>query len=165
MLRNLIFVIAITTAGAATFSCNSTPEEKDVEHQDDVSSSTLPSNLPLLEIMRGLEIDLAVIAHGIWTQDPEAVREAALRIADHPKVTPEQLSAIKRELGSELGGFVQHDQIVHNTAVELVEAADSSKNLPDLFGIYRRIEQGCMSCHTAFQTRVSEALTGSTDGS
>ena len=157
MHRALILVIPITIIGFATFSCREVPREVAV-NPDDASSAALPSNLPLVEVMRGLESDLANVAHGIWTRDPEAVRVAAIRIAEHPKVAPEQVSIIRRELEREFVVFAQHDQVVHKTAVDLAAAVDSSSNLLGLFEIYRRIEQGCMSCHNAFQTRVSEAL-------
>ena len=108
MNRNIIPVVVIALVGVATFSCKS-PTGEDVLHEMDETSSTTSANLPLVQIMQGLETDLAEVAHGIWTRDPAAVRLAAIRIAEHPKVPPEQLSAIKLELGDELGSFVLYD--------------------------------------------------------
>jgi hypothetical protein len=158
MQRDLSLVVAVVIMGLTTFSCSRAPLEESSHDGDDASSSALPTHLPLIDIMRGLETDLAGAAHGIWTRDPEAVRMSAIRVAEHPQVTPDQLSTIRDELGSEFGVFAQYDKVVHNTALELATAVDSSSSLANLFAIYLRVEQGCMSCHTAFQKRVSEAL-------
>ncbi len=129
-----------------------------------LEESNRPSNLPLREIMRGLEADLAAVAHGIWTEDHEAVRTAAKRIAEHPKVIPEQVAAIQAALGGEFPAFVQHDQAVHGAAMDLVEAVDSSRTTSELFTVFTRVQQGCMSCHSGFRSRVAEALTGANGG-
>ena len=118
-----------------------------------------PSNLPLREIMRGLEADLAAVAHGIWIADHEAVRTAANRIAEHPKVIPEQVAAIQAALGGEFPAFVQQDLAVHGAAMDLIEAVDASRTTSELFDIFLRAQQGCMSCHSCYRTRVAEALT------
>jgi hypothetical protein len=114
--------------------------------------------------MRGLEKDMAEVAQGIWTEDHEVVATAARRIADHPKVIHDQMGAIQAALGSEFPAFVQQDRGVHEAAVELAEAADSSIEMLELFAINLRIQQGCMSCHTVFRARVSEALIGEGGG-
>lgn len=129
-----------------------------------LEESNRPSNLPLREIMRGLEADLAAVAHGIWTEDHEAVRTAAKRIAEHPKVSPEQVAAIQAALGGEFSAFVQHDQAVHGAAMSLVGAVDSSPTTSELFSVFTRVQQGCMSCHSGFRSRVAEALTGAGGG-
>lgn len=115
-------------------------------------------DIQLIEIMQGLESDLADAAHGIWMQDREIVQSAATRIAEHPKVSEEQLAAIKLELGSEMGVFAQYDEIVHSAAVELAESAGSSENIEELFVVYHRIETGCLNCHSSFQKRISAVL-------
>jgi len=119
------------------------------------------SDHSLVEIMQALETDLAEVAHGIWTQDFTIMAAAATRIANHPKVSAEQLSVIKAELGEEIGAFVQFDQIVHSSAVELADSASENANIADLFRIYHTIETGCYSCHAAFQERVSGVLSAS----
>jgi hypothetical protein len=113
--------------------------------------------------MRGLESDLADLAHGFWIEDHGIVRDAALRIADHPRVPPEQLTAIQAALVDEFPSFVQQDQGVHDLAVALADDAGSSVPTQDLFAGYLQIQQGCMSCHTAFRGRVSEALVDTDD--
>lgn len=122
------------------------------------AESTTGEDVELIEIMRGLEADLAEAAHGIWIQDPLIVSQAATRIAEHPKVPEAQLAIIKTALGRDLADFVQFDQLVHSSAVQLADSANASANSAVLFSIYHTIEQGCFSCHASFQQRVSEAL-------
>jgi len=138
-------------------SCQA-PRPAEEPRQSEPAESGSTAVLPLKEIMRALEADLTEVAHGIWTEDHQAVRAGAGRIADHPRVTPRQMGAIQTTLADEFPGFVQQDQAVHNTAVQLVEAVDAAQATGDLFRIYLRMQQGCMSCHTAFRARVIEAL-------
>jgi len=110
--------------------------------------------------MRGLELDLADLAHGIWIEDHESAGAAASRIAGHPKVIPEQMVAIQASLSNEFPAFVQQDLGVHDAALEFTQVAESAAATEELFAIFLRIQQGCISCHSAFRARVSEALSG-----
>ena len=135
------------------------PPRAETEFTEPAPLESVPAvRLPLKEIMRGLETDLASVAHGIWIEDHEVVGTAARRIADHPKVSPEQMDAIHTALGDEFPAFVLQDQAVHDAAVELVEAADSGHATAESFDIYVRMQQGCMSCHAAFRAPVTEAM-------
>ena len=164
MHKNLRRIIAIAALAMIGSSCAEAPEET-APSEPDSAASARPSNLPLREIMRGLETDLAAVAHGIWIGDHEVVRTAANRIAEHPRVIPEQVAVIQAALGDEFPAFVQQDKAVHDAALELVEAVDSSRTTSELFGIFAGVQQGCMSCHSGFQARVVEALNGAGDGS
>ncbi|MEN8145237.1 MAG: hypothetical protein ABFS14_09830 [Gemmatimonadota bacterium] len=108
--------------------------------------------------MQGLESDIAAALHGLWLDDHEAVETAAARIAHHPRVTAEEMVAIQEALGEEFAAFVQQDQNVHRAAVELAEAAAASAPVSELFNGSVLIQEGCVSCHTQFRSRVSEAL-------
>lgn len=121
-------------------------------------SALMPQNLPLKEIMQGLEEDLAELAHGLWIEDPAVVSAAAHRIAEHPRVPPEQMGAIQSALSTEFSAFVAMDQLVHDAAVALAAAADSVRPTPVLFATYMDIQEGCMSCHETFRDRVAKAL-------
>jgi len=165
MLKIPALVLTVGFLGVASFSCKQAPIDTNVNHEDGLVANIAPSDSSLIGIMRGLEADLAEVAHGLWTQDPQVVKAAAIRIADHPKVTAEQLLVIKQELGAEIGAFVQFDQVVHNSAIDLATAVDSASSIVDMFEIYHRVETGCISCHSAFQTRVSDALVIGSNGS
>jgi cytochrome c556 len=164
MHKNLRRIIAIAALAVIALSCREIPEET-APSQTDSAASAKPSNLPLREIMRGLETDLAAVAHGIWIGDHEVVRTAATRIAEHPRVIPEQVAVLQAALGDEFPAFVQQDKAVHYGALDLVGAVDASRTTSELFGIFASVQQGCMSCHSGFQARVAEALTGAGEGS
>lgn len=117
-----------------------------------------PTNLPLKEIMAGLEADLVDVAHGIWIDDANLVSAAATRMADHPTVPPRQMAVIQALLGEEFTAFAQMDRGVHDRAVALKAAADAARPLPELFAGYIDIQNGCLACHLVFRDRVSEAL-------
>jgi hypothetical protein len=152
-------LLIYSTLVLSTSACSDLPDVTTVAESAPISSLSPP----LVEIMRGLEADLGQVAHGIWTRNPRHIREAATRIAEHPKVSPTQLSAIKLELASEFGTFVQFDQDVHSAAVELADLSNTSDNIEKLFVIYNRIENGCILCHASFQKRVSNVLVSSTN--
>lgn len=107
--------------------------------------------------MQGLEADMAAGAHGLWIEDRASVEAAARRIAEHPRVTPEQMSIIQATLGEGFAAFARHDHDVHDAAVAFAEAAAGAE-VADLLAGYVRIQEGCVSCHSAFRTRVSGAL-------
>ena len=140
-------------------SCGEPPATETDDPAPTGSEVISPANLPLKAIMQGLEGDLATLAHGIWVEDQEVVRQAARRIADHPKVLPTQAAALQTALGGDFPDFVAFDQEVHKAALALAEAAESRMVVSDVFDGYLRIQRGCLSCHLAFRARVSEAVT------
>ena len=152
------WLLAVGSILLATVSCQPPPAEETDAAGDVPTESPEPTNLPLKQIMQGLEADLASVAHGIWTEDHRAIAEAATRVAEHPKVTPEQMQAIQAELGNQYPAFVQQDMAVHDGSVELAGAAQAYAPVGELFGVYVRVQQGCMSCHAAFQSRVRAVL-------
>jgi len=112
--------------------------------------------------MAGLAQDMARINTGIWYEDYDLMEQGGRAIADHPKIPPEQVAQIKRALGGEFTTFVQYDQTVHKTAVELAEAA-ADHDLADVLDAYTRIRNGCTGCHAAYRDRVRPVL-NTTDG-
>ncbi len=153
-LRSPVFAVFLAVTGV---SCQGPREEEADTSARPPTAPSVPANLPLKETMRGLESDLADLAHGIWIEDREAAGAAAMRIANHPRVPPEQLAAIQAS-HDEFPAFVQLDLGMHNSAVALAEASASSVPTEELFAAYLQIQQGCMSCHTVYRTRVSDAL-------
>jgi hypothetical protein len=144
-------------------SCQGPAEESPEPPQPASSETDAPLVLPLKEIMQGLERDLNDLAHGIWIEDHGTAVAAARRIADHPRVPPEQMAAIQASLLDEFPGFVREDAGVHNAAAAFAEASPSSLATEEVFTVFLQIQQGCRSCHLSFRVRVSEALSGSGD--
>lgn len=112
--------------------------------------------------MAGLAQDMARINTGIWYEDYDLMEQGGRAIADHPKIPSEQVAKIKRALDGEFPTFVQYDQTVHKTAVELTEAA-ADHDLADVLDAYTRIRNGCIGCHTAYRDRLRPVL-NTTDG-
>jgi len=126
-----------------------------------ISSAAMPANAPLIEIMQGLSADMNGVLQGLWLEDPEAVAYYADRIANHSRVTAEEMGVIQGALGSDFATFVSHDQRVHFAAVALVDAVASGSSVPDLLSVTTDIQEGCVSCHETFRERVLEARAAS----
>ena len=84
------FVVALLAV--TTPSCRG-PSAEEEAPTPPPRSAAAPATLPLKEIMRGLESDLIDLAHGIWIEDHGLAGDAANRIANHPRVPPEQMAA------------------------------------------------------------------------
>lgn len=127
-------------------------------HADHGAAAPGAPVLPLKEIMRGLDADLAGALGALWVEDAAGVAAAARRVADHPRVPPEEMARIQAALGEEFASFVGFDQAVHGAAVALAERAEGVAPPAELLAGVARIQEGCVGCHTAFRPRVSAAL-------
>jgi hypothetical protein len=113
----------------------------------------------LKTIMQGLRNDTVVIMDAMLVDDFAAVAEAAGRIADHPRIPPEQVSLVAAELGTEMAAFKQFDTLVHDLSVSLREGAEEG----DRVRVQRTFQDmiaGCLGCHSAYRQRVMSVLTG-----
>ena len=158
MSANRTFVVIILLTAGLLSSCQdrATLDSERAEAAD--SSEVPPFNLSLKEIMRGLEADLAELQHGVWLGDQALISAAADRIADHPRIPPDQVAMVQEALTSEFSTFVQMDRAVHDRAVALASDARSSRPVAELFAASLRLQEGCFACHVTFQDRVSVAL-------
>jgi len=155
--RLIVAAILVPALTSCADGSRSDPAGQEVTALESSAAPT-PSNLPVKDLMRGLEDDLATVAHGIWRDDSESVELGAGRIAGHPRATSDQVAIIQATLGSEFGSFVQLDQGVHQAAADLAQLAADSAPSSQLFDQFVRVQEGCFSCHTQFRSRVSEAL-------
>lgn len=90
-------------------------------------------------------------------EELDTIAAASRRVADHPKVTSEDRTAIQTSIGQEFAAFVAFDQDVHAAAIELVDAATDGATIADLLATYVRIQDGCVGCHDRFRARVTAA--------
>ena len=114
-----------------------------------------PETAPLPEIMYGLAVDLDAVHAGLWTEDFGRIARAATAIAEHPKVPPEEMGRIQGVLGDDFAAFAQSDRHVHDTAVQLAEAA-RAEDLGAVMEHLHTLDQGCVACHTAFRDRLQD---------
>lgn len=158
----LVTVVALVATMAG---CTSEPAVSggagtaDLHEAHAAAPGAAPENLPLKTIMQGLETDMAALAHALWLEDAAGVAAAAARVADHPRVTPEQMAIIQGTLGPDFAAFVEHDHAVHGATVDLASAASKGATPAELLAGTVVIQEGCVACHTAFRAKVSEALT------
>ncbi len=111
----------------------------------------------LKEIMQGLNNNLAEITDGLLTDDFELIARGATGIAEHPRIPPEQVQLVVRELGEEMAAFKQFDMRVHDLSLEIRDAAESRERDAVISG-YRQLMDGCLACHGAYKERVAAAL-------
>lgn len=112
---------------------------------------------PLRYLMVGLGQEMSRINDGFWHEDYEMIADGAQGIADHARVTAEEMAAIKQALGDRFGSFVGFDQSVHLNATELVGAAEN-QDMRHVLEVHGRLQQGCISCHATFRDEVRAAL-------
>jgi cytochrome c556 len=154
----LLRVASVLLALAVSGCTDERGTAEDTVRASEGAPASSPQTLPLKEIMAGLENDLADVAAGFWIEDTERIASAAQRIAEHPRVPPEQMGRIQLALTDEFPAFAQMDGRVHNAAVALADAAEASRSMSELFERFIEIQTGCIACHATFRTRVAEAL-------
>ena len=111
----------------------------------------------LQQIMQDLSDNLIEISDGLLTHDLTLVVSGAKAIAEHPRIPPEQVQLVARELGAEMPAFKQFDARVHNLAVEIGAAASAGDREAAVSGFHRLVD-GCLACHDAYKDRVSAVL-------
>lgn len=114
---------------------------------------------PLRPLMVDLSLDMERIHQGLWREDYVMIAQGARSIAEHPKISSEQMAAIKKALGTDFKQFFQFDVTVHEAASALADAA-AGENLEAVLKHRRQLQQGCISCHVGFRAQVREALYG-----
>ncbi|HSM59173.1 MAG TPA: hypothetical protein VK849_00190 [Longimicrobiales bacterium] len=129
-----------------------------VPAEDTAEAAPAPKTMVLKAIMTALAADMGTVAAGFWVEDLETVSRAAGAIADHPRVPPEQMAAIQRELGARFTEFVAFDRSVHDLAVELRDGAAAMRPAGELAPLFSEITAACLACHTSFRARLVPIL-------
>ena len=111
----------------------------------------------LQTIMQGLRDNLVEIADGLLADDLELVERGATGIATHPRIPPEQVQLVVRELGKEMPAFKQFDMRVHDLAVEIGAAARAGDKTAAM-GKFQGMIDGCFGCHVTYKDRVAGVL-------
>ena len=133
------------------------PADEHAEPADHAAADTPEGTRPLISLMVALGQDVSRVNDGIWREDFEMVRLGAHAIAAHPRVTPEEMEAIKGALGDQFTEFVQFDGLVHGRAEQLAEAA-AEQNMDRVLALKIEMENGCVNCHATFRGEVRQAL-------
>lgn len=151
-------VLLTLRVGLAALLLVSTEIVKPASAQDGTppSPDTLQAR-PLRILMVALGQDMSRISDGIWHEDYVMIQDGARAIADHPRITPDEMAAIKAALGERFESFVHFDRVVHATADEMAEAA-ARHNMGRILEESVKLQRNCVSCHAVFRKEVREAL-------
>jgi len=108
-------------------------------------------------VMQGLLTDTKKITEGIVLEDFALIESSANKIVSHPK--PDLIVRMKliKAIGSEMGKFKAKDTIVHDSAVNLVKAAQA-KDMAAVKQEYSTLINGCLGCHSNFKEKVAKIL-------
>lgn len=117
---------------------------------------TQDESLDLPTIMRLIYADMQIINEGIYTENFKLIEQGAAAINEHPPLSDETRSLVKKTLGERMQAFGQYDKLVHDTADSLKEAA-TEHNMERVLDKYQIIQQGCVSCHTSFRNEITRA--------
>lgn len=118
------------------------------------TSASVETNSPELHtIMRLLLSDMDRINEGIYTMNFSLIESGASGINNHPPLAEKSLALVKETLGERMEAFGSYDHTVHSRADSLREAA-AQRDINRVLENYRIIQQGCVSCHTAFQEEI-----------
>ena len=112
---------------------------------------------PVRPLMVGLAQDMDRIATGLWDEDCDLIRQGAHSVAQHPKISPTQVVAIKKALGEQFQNFVRHDKSVRRAATGLVEAAEP-RDWSSILDLHERLKRGCVTRHTEYRDTVRAVL-------
>ena len=121
------------------------------------ASADSATDTDLKTIMQDLRSDAALILDGLLIDDYDAIANAALKIADHPKIPPGQVALVVAELGSEMAAFKQFDTAVHDLSLAIQSAA-LEKDRGRAIASYQQMVGACLACHASFRQRVSTVL-------
>lgn len=123
------------------------------DSKQDTETETITQPLELPTIMRMLMIDMHTINEGIFTQNFDLIEQGAANINDHPPLSDESRSLVQSTLGERMSQFGTYDKVVHGTADSLRKAA-RNRDMNRVMKHYNVIQQGCVSCHAAFQEEI-----------
>jgi len=121
---------------------------------------TQNESLDLPTIMRLIYADIQIINEGIYTENFQLIEQGAAAINEHPPLSNETRSLVKKTLGDRMQAFGQYDNLVHDTADSLKEAA-TEHNMERVLENYQIIQQGCVSCHASFRNEITLARSSS----
>lgn len=112
---------------------------------------------PLLPLMHQLMADMNQVNTGIYMEQYALIDSAAHNIAHHPKIDPDQMKIIKKNLGDEMQEFVRLDMIVHHHA-DSISLAARHKDMQKIMKHYTIVQNGCVDCHNQFRSRLRNKL-------
>ena len=119
----------------------------------DKNPESNPEQLELHSIMELLLLDIHTINEGVYTRNFDIIEQGARNINNHPPPASESQKLVQEVLGDRMSQFRAYDNMVHDTADSLHNAA-TKEDMNQVLKYYRIVEQGCVSCHAALQEEI-----------
>lgn len=107
----------------------------------------------LLPIMLGMSADIAGLLQALWFDEYDGLSERARHLADHAPISAGEIARIESVLGAEMEAFEAADEVVHEAAVRMSEAADA-RDIDGLLEELATVQRGCVACHNTFRDRL-----------
>ncbi len=148
-MNNRMGIIGVVTVIISIFMGMSLYESNESEKAE-------PESQELHNIMRLLMLDIHTINEGIYTQNFDLIETGAANINQHAPLSDQSRQLVMDTLGERMAQFGEFDDVVHSYADSIRDAA-IEKNMGRVLEQYRIVEQGCVSCHAAFQNEIRQA--------
>jgi len=136
--------------------------DKGTATHDAVHPETSPATAPaqgaaepgqIKSIMGELGADMGALQAGLWIEDFEMMEASALKIANHPKISPSEKERLKKTLGPDMAAFGAMDKVVHEGALRVAEFA-KLRDLPKVVKELSTLQGNCVACHSQFRARL-----------
>ncbi len=141
----------IAAAGLFLFTANSVTVAETVEQA--------VKQLALRGIMKDLGANMQVITDGISREDWALIEKTAPLIAEHPQPPMSEKARIMSFAGSSMGKFKGYDEVTHEAALFLGEAA-GKQDAQAVIAAYKELQTACYNCHRDFRKPFVEHFYG-----
>lgn len=111
----------------------------------------------LKSVMQGLLKETQQLTAAMLNEDFTLIADKAKNIADHPKPSMATRMKIMKAMGPKMAKFKANDDVVHSAAVNIMTNAQQ-KNIKGVGENYKKMIDGCLSCHSMFKSKVSAIL-------
>lgn len=108
-------------------------------------------------VMQNLLKETQQLTAAMLNEDFSFIADKAKNIAEHPKPSMATRKKIMKAMGSKMVEFKSNDDVVHGAAVNIVISA-KQKNISGVSENYKKMLDGCLSCHILFKSEVSAIL-------
>jgi cytochrome c556 len=156
MNRRLIGALLLFPAACAG---GSAPDETAVAGEDTLAGAVAAEvgaqsgTASLKAIMQGLQASMATLHQALWLEEFRVVADAAREVAEHPQVPGEERLRIQSALGDDFAAFAAADRRVHDTSLQLRDAA-LQRDTAAVLSALADVHEGCVVCHTRFRARL-----------
>ena len=141
-MKAIRITMLILAAGLFLFAANSVTVAETVEQA--------VQQLALRGIMKDLGTNMQVITDGISREDWALIEKTAPLLADHPQPPMSEKARIMSFAGSSMGKFKGYDEVTHEAALSLREAA-GKQDAQAVIAAFQALQTACYNCHRDFR--------------